>query len=222
MKLQIIECKTHLTLKELSKVLSSIEPLDKYKLIDKNFYNKTFEAVYYQEYLRQEKFVDLDGKEKIIDLVHYINQKFTFTEVDSRLFLILYEPSRYSKYLHEYLNKIFGLRLSYSTKKLMLNDIVVNLSKFDNLNIIKARFNEVSLNKHSKCSLEITSSKNALIDFANTFGEAYYDLAKIKVTFFYETKITLEIYKNGNIIISKNLFNEREFIPFFIQRILYN
>ena len=222
MKLQIIECKTELTINEVSNVISSIKPFDKYKLIDKNFYNKTFEAVYYQEHFRPEKIVDSDGKENIINLVHYINQKFIFTEIDSRLFLIVYEPSRYSKYLHEYLNKIFGLKISYSTKKLMLNEIITNLSKFDNLVILKARFNEISLNKHSKCSLEITSTKNALVDFANTFGQVYYDLAKIKVSFFYKTKITLEIYKNGNVIISKNLLNERDFIVFFIQQVLYN
>ena len=206
MKLHIIECSSTLSFSDL---VSTLIMSKKYKnrecsLLNIKYDDTSFLSTFYQEVKRQEKSIDLNGEENIFSFNYYVHQNFSFHSIKNRVFLIINEPNKYSKNLLEFLNSIFRLKLSFKTKKIDLNNFVKKAENLSQFQILKARFNEISLSKNSKGSLEVTSSTNALLDFKRVFGDIYYDLSRVKVTFFDEITYHLELSKNGLIFLSKH------------------
>ncbi|KYQ83291.1 hypothetical protein AWW72_14790 [Acinetobacter sp. NRRL B-65365] len=206
MKLHIFECSSTLSFSELISILIKSKSENNFEcsLLNIKYDDNSFLSTFYREVKRHEKTVDLNGDENIFTFNYYIYQNFSFHLIKSRIFLIIHEPNKYSKNLIEFLSSIFKLKLSFKTKKIDLNNFIKKASNLPQFQILKARFNEISLSKSSKASLEVTSSNNALIDFQNVFGNIYYDLARIKVTFFDESTYHLELSKNGLIFFSKH------------------
>lgn len=206
MKLHIFECSSTLSFSDLISILIKSKSGNGLgcSLLNIKYDDTSFLSTFYQEVKRHEKTVDLNGDENIFTFNYYIHQNFSFHFIKSRIFLIIQEPNKYSKNLIDFLSSIFKLKLSFKTKKIDLNNFIQKAEKLPQFQILKARFNEISLSKNSKASLEVTSSNNALIDFKNVFGNIYYDLARIKVTFFDENTYHLELSKNGLIFFSKH------------------
>lgn len=206
MKFHIFECSSNLNFSEISSNLINFKSnsLNLEKLLHIKYDDYSFLATFYQELKRTEQSIDINGKESIFTFDYYIHQNFSFHHINHRLFLIIYEPNKYSKNLIEYLNNIFKLRLSFKNKKIDLNNFIIKGDKLGQFQILKARFNEVSLSKNSKASLEVTSSSNAITDFKKVFGDIYYDLAKIKISYFDEQIYILELSKNGLICLSRH------------------
>lgn len=206
MKLHIIECSSTLPFSELisTLIMSKSFKNSEYSLLNIKYDDTSFLSTFYQEVKRQEKSIDLNGEENIFSFNYYVHQNFSFHVIKNRLFLVINEPNKYSKNLIEFLNSVFRLKLSFKTKKIDLDNFIKKASNLTHFQILKARFNEISLSKNSKGSLEVTSSTNALNDFKRVFGEVYYDLSRIKVTFFDETTYHLELSKNGLIFLSKH------------------
>lgn len=206
MKFHIFECSSTLNFSELTSILlkSKSEKAFECSLINIKYDDNSFLSTFYQEVKRHEKTIDLNGDENIFTFNYYIHQNFSFHYIEKRIFLIVHEPNKYSKNLIDFLSSIFRLKLSFKTKKINLNNFIKKANNLNNFQILKARFNEISLSKSSKGSLEVTSSNNALTDFKNVFGDIYYDLARIKVTFFDENTYHLELSKNGLIFFSKH------------------
>lgn len=205
MKLHIFECSTTLNFPELISIILKSKSDNNHSstLLNIKYDDFSFVSTFYQEVKRFEKSIDLNGDENTYTFNYYIHQSFSFHYISKRLFLIINEPNKYSKNLIEFLNSIFRLKLSFKTKKIDLNNFIKKAEYLTNFQILKARFNEISLSKNSKGSLEVTSSTNALKDFKHVFGDVYYDLSRIKVTFYDETTYHLELSKNGLIFLSK-------------------
>ena len=207
MKLHIIECNSNLIFKELIPVLLNAEPKPSSGLINIKYDDYSFVATYYLELKRSEKSVDFQGKETLITFDYYIYQNFSFHLISDRLFLVVNEPNKHSKNLLEFILSVCRLKISFKTKKIDLNYFIKKGSNLSQFQVLKARFNELSLSKHSKGSLEITSTHNAIVDFKNVFGEVYYDLSKIKVSFFDEFIYNVELSKTGLICLSRHSEN---------------
>lgn len=207
MKFHIFECSTTISFNQLSSLLTDSHSIySSKKIFNIKYDDYSFLATFYQEFKRTEQSKDIDGKEKLFTFDYFLHQNFSFHYINNRIFFIIYEPNKYSKYLIEYLNSIFKLKLSFKTKKIDLKNFLSKGYKLDQFKIFKARFNEISISKNSKASLEVTSSVNAIYDFENLFGNIYYDLSKIKISFFDEQVFNIELSKNGLIFLSR--YNE--------------
>lgn len=206
MKFHIFECSSTLDFSELISILLKSRSLNSLEssLLNIKYDDISFISTFYQEFKRYEKSIDINGDESIFTFDYHIHQNFSFHFIKGRLFLIIYEPNKYSKNLIEFLNSIFRLKLAFKTKKIDLDSFIQKTSHLSNFQVHKARFNEISLSKNSKGSLDVTSSNNALLDFKQVFGEIYYDLSKVKVSFFDEITYHLELSKNGLICLSKH------------------
>jgi len=201
MKFHIIECKSELIFEDIISVLMK---RNINHFLNVKFDSLTLTATFYKEMKRLEKTVDRDGKESLISFDYYLYQNFSFHNMNNRLFLVIHEPSKYTKYFLEFIHTSFGLKLSFKNKKIDLKKFINKAESLNQFQVLKARFNELSLSKNSKGSLEVTSTENAILDFEKIFGDIYYDLAKIKFSYFDESTYTIELSKNGLIIASKH------------------
>ena len=96
------------------------------------------------------------------------------------------------------------MKVSFKTKQINLKNFLVKAKELPQFQVFKARFNELPLSKNSKGSLDISSTVNTILDFDSIFGDIYYDLSKIKFSYFDEFVHTIELSKNGLIVLSKN------------------
>lgn len=205
MKFHVFECTSNLRFNELISLIIDFKPnnFGAEKIINTKYDDYSFIATFYQELKRTEQSTDINGNEKIFTFDYFLHQNFSFHNINNRIFFIIYEPNKFSKNLIEYLNSIFRLNLSFKTRKIDLKNFISKGYKLDQFKVFKARFNEISISKNSKASLEVTSSNNAIYDFENLFGNIYYDLSKIKISFFDEQIYNLELSKNGLIFLSR-------------------
>ncbi|MGR2823979.1 hypothetical protein FY048_00295 [Acinetobacter sp. 1124_18A] len=201
MKFHIWECSFKITFDEL------IADLIKENI--NNFLNIKFDssiltATFYKEMKRVEKTIDKDGKETLISFDYYLYQDFYFYKIDDRLFLVINEPNKYTKYFVDFISSCLKTKIAFKNKQINLKNLMVKARELNQFQVFKARFNELPLSKNSKGSLDVSSTQNAILDFESIFGDIYYDLSKIKFSYFDEFIHTIELSKSGLIVISKN------------------
>ncbi|MDV7590762.1 hypothetical protein R4572_08070 [Acinetobacter baumannii] len=201
MKFHFIECNLKITFDELYSVIANQNFND---FLNIKFDQNTLVATFYKEVKRAEKTIDKNGKELLISFDYYLYQEFSFHHINGRFFLVISEPNKYTKYLLEYFNSILRMKILFKNKQINLKDFVNKAKNLNQFQILKARFNELSLSKSSKGSLEVTSTQNAILDFEKIFGDIYYDLSKVKISYFDEHIYTIELSKNGLIIASRH------------------
>ncbi len=201
MKFHIIECDLKITFKEFVSILvkGNIN-----NFLNIKFDDFTLTATFYKEMKRTEKTIDKDGNEVQISFDYYLYQNFSFHYIGNRLFLVINEPNKYTKYFLEFVHSSFRLKISFKNKQIDLKNFINKAKALNQFQVLKARFNELPLSKNSKGSLEVTSTENAILDFEKIFGDIYYDLAKVKFSYFDESTYTIELSKNGLIFASKN------------------
>lgn len=201
MKFHILECSFKITFDEL---VSDLVNENINSFINIKFDSATLTATFYKEMKRVEKTIDKDGKETLISFDYYLYQDFYFHKMDGRLFLIVNEPNKYTKYFIDFISSCFKTKISFKNKKINLKNFMIKARDLNQFKVFKARFNELPLSKSSKGSLDVSSTQNAILDFESIFGDIYYDLSKIKFSYFDEFVHTIELSKNGLIVISKN------------------
>lgn len=204
MKFHIIECGLNISFKEAIHLFLNDS---KKNLVNVKYDDFTFVGTFFKEMKRTEKSIDINGKETFISFDYYLYQSFSLHSINDRVFLVINEPNKYSKNLLEYFSSTLRLKISFKDRKINLNNFIIKASGASKFQVLKARFNELAISKHSKGSIEVTSTQNAITDFKNVFGDIYYDLSKIKVTYFDEQNYNLELTKNGLIILSKHTDN---------------
>lgn len=161
-------------------------------------------ATFYKKMERIEKTIDRDGKETIISFDYYLYQDFSFHYIEDRLFLVINEPNRYTKYFIEFINTVLRMKVTMKNKSINLNRFISRAKELKQFQVLKARFNELALSQYSKGSLEVTSTKNAIMDFEKIFGNIYYDLSKVKISYFDEYIYIVELSKTGLVFLSKH------------------
>lgn len=201
MKFHIIECNFKITFDQLIAVLIK-ENSDKF--LNVKFDQNIMSATFYKEMKRAEKTIDKDGKETLVSFDYYLYQDFSFHIINNRFFLVINEPNKYTKYFIEFISSCLKLKVSFKTKQINLKNFLVKAKELNQFQVFKARFNELPLSKNSKGSLDVSSTANAILDFESIFGDIYYDLSKIKFSYFDEFVHTIELSKNGLIVLSKN------------------
>ncbi|MDA4853373.1 hypothetical protein PGK05_04240 [Acinetobacter baumannii] len=201
MKFHIIECNLKITFDEFFSVIAK-ENFNNFLNI--KFDQTTLVATFYKEVKRAEKTIDKDGNEALISFDYYLYQDFSFHHINDKFFLVINEPSKYTKYLLEHFNNILRMKILFKNKQINLKNFISKAKSLNQFQILKARFNELSLSKSSKGSLEVTSTQNAISDFEKIFGDIYYDLSKVKISYFDEHTYIIELSKNGLIIASRH------------------
>lgn len=201
MKFHIFECNFKIKFDQLIAVLIK-ENSDKFLnvMFDQNILSATF----YKEMQRAEKTIDKDGNETLVFFDYYLYQDFSFHIINNRFFLVINEPNKYTKYFIEFISYCLKMKVSFKTKQINLKNFLIKSKELSQFQVFKARFNELPLSQNSKGSLDISSTVNAILDFESIFGDIYYDLSKIKFSYFDEYIYTIELSKNGLIIVSKH------------------
>ncbi|GEM_PF-4867912 len=201
MKFHIFECNFKITFDELVAIL--IKP-NSDNFLNIKFDQTTLIATFYKEMKRAERTIDKDGKETFFSFDYYLYQDFSFHAINNRFFLVVNEPNKYTKYFIEFISSCLKMKVSFKTKQINLKKFLVKAKDLNQFQVYKARFNELPLSKNSKGSLEVSSTVNAILDFESVFGDIYYDLSKIKFSYFDEFVHTIELSKSGLIVLSKN------------------
>lgn len=201
MKFYIFECNFKITFDQLIAILIK-ENSDKF--LNVKFDQNILSATFYKEMKRAEKTIDKDGKETLVSFDYYLYQDFYFHTISNRFFLVINEPNKYTKYFIEFISSCLKMKVSFKTKQINLKNFLVKAKELNQFQVFKARFNELPLSKNSKGSLEVTSTQNAISDFEKIFGVIYYDLSKVKISYFDEHTYVIELSKNGLIIASRH------------------
>lgn len=170
---------------------------DSESITNLSFDDNFLQGNYFKKFLQKEPTNNPFTKENYIEFEYFANQHFYLIKNDSRNFLVIINPTKYTKFFYSYLDEISGLKLILKDKSININDIIDQNFTEGSYQVLRAKFCSVTLSETSRATIEISSSSNAINDFINTFGNIYYEIAKVKIV------ISNEIYKNLDLEISK-------------------
>ncbi|WP_125268753.1 hypothetical protein [Acinetobacter soli] len=154
---------------------------------------------FFQKIILKEETNNPYGEKSFIEYEYFINQEFYLVNHSSKYYLVIINPSKFSKNFYSYFDNIVGLKLILKDKKIDINHLLEFNLKDINYKLVKAKFSSVALSKNSKATIEIISSSNAIEDFKNNFGEVYYEINKIKILMHMKkyNNLDLEISRSG-------------------------
>ncbi|MCL6232808.1 MULTISPECIES: hypothetical protein [Acinetobacter] len=197
-------------LQKNSKISSDSESLTNLSF-DDNFLKGT----YYKKILQKESTNNPFVAENYIEFEYFVNQQFYLIQNESRYFLVIINPTKYTKNFFSYLDELSGLNLILKDKHINIESMIEKNLTNISYRIIRAKFSAVTLSETSKATIEISSTTNAINDFINTFGNIYHIISKAKIILSTQkhTDLDLDISKTGLIQISKlSSLNENDIL----------
>ncbi|MEZ8649544.1 hypothetical protein AB6D92_11245 [Vibrio splendidus] len=174
------------------------------------FDNSQLVARYHEEYEHIDSYFDPLGKEEIVRSVRYkfVNVRFRFLG-DGKYLVQLENLPRTSISLFMNLKIALETDISVSDVKFDIESLLETISTNEDVRQFKvkqASFSSIYLNEKSRAKLEITSTKNALVEFRNSFDYKKYAIDKVKCDFRLNGEsLYLELRRSGVISHSKSL-----------------
>ena len=184
---------------------------DSESITNLSFDDNFLQGTYLKKIIQKEPTNNPFIEENYIEFEYFVNQQFYLIKNNSRFFLVIINPTKYTKLFYAYLDDLSGLNLILKDKHININHMIKKNLSDTKYRIIRAKFCAVTLSETSKATIEISSSINAVNDFIKTFGDIYYEISKAKFIIYNENNndLDLDISKTGLIQIAKfNLINE--------------
>ncbi|EOU4696933.1 hypothetical protein MWG62_21445 [Escherichia coli] len=150
-----------------------------------NFTEHEVSASYVEKSLRTEVIVSPAGDEIEQDFLEYETIKFALKPVSKNLSLLaIFNPPKSIKKLTDRLSVDFNYRVGFGSITLNLKEYINYLSLQHSINLLhidKIKVSNVVLNGNSKASVEITSTKNALLELESIFTNKKYNIDKVRL-----------------------------------------
>jgi hypothetical protein len=181
-------------------------------------------AKYTEQFQYRESYIDPYGEENIVESTRFKHVEFDLKKLFSGVYLLrLVNSPKSSTQFFLNLKKIFNTFLSVSDISIDIEKFMSELGESERLKQFRIKqivVSGITLNRHSRSKIEVTSTLNALEDFKEYYPSNKYVLDKIKCSFrIAGADIAMEIRKTGTIAHSKFI---SDLLSRQVARSLYN
>lgn len=182
-----------------------------YGIRSKSFDDERYNGVFFQKIIVNNHGTDIEGNTIPIHYEYFQNFNFEVLKLDSVILLLVYNAPKSIKLFLNLFSDIAEIGFYFFDDEINLKEISKIFSKFPDFKVLKAKYTNVSILNRAVANIEITSPKNAIVDFDEFYEAIDSIIVKIKIRYLENGQfITLEINNKGCISIDDDDFPKHE------------